>query len=106
MPDTVAVQVDDAGVTITVLGCLDAVVGEELLHRTAAAIDEQPSRLDIDLCSLTGFTHRGADSLAACRDLCADLPDGLHYRTGQGAGRDALLSAYPADDEEWHGNGS
>ena len=55
--------------------------------------------MDIDLCSLTGYTDAGAGSLVACRDLCTELPDGLHYRTGQGPGRDALLAAYAETDE-------
>ena len=29
-----------------------------------------------------------------CRAVCGDLPDGLHYRTGRGPGRAALLAAY------------
>ena len=34
------------------------------------------------------------DSLVQCRAICGDLPDGLHYRTGRGPGRAALLAAY------------
>jgi hypothetical protein len=29
--------------------------------------------------------------------MCAVLPQGLHYRTGAGAGREALLAAYEQD---------
>ena len=69
-----------------------------LLAEAAAAVDADTARLDIDLHSLTGFTDDGAGSLVMCRDLCAGLPDGLHYRTGQGPGAEALLAAYADRD--------
>ena len=92
--DGVAILVEDAGVVLTIHGCLDADAGAALLRAAKAAVAEEAARLDIDLCSLEGFTDEGACALVACRSLCADLPDGLHYRTGQGPGRDALLAAY------------
>jgi anti-anti-sigma regulatory factor len=85
---------EDTGVVLTIQGCLDAAVGAVLVRTTAAALEGPGGRLDIDLRSLTGFTGAGAGSLVACRELCADLPDGLHYRTGQGPGAEALLAAY------------
>ena len=66
---------------------------------TRDRIADGAERLEIDLCSLTGFTDGGACSLVACRHLCEGLADGLHYRTGQGPGRDALLAAYADADQ-------
>jgi hypothetical protein len=89
-----APEVADGNVTLAVEGCLDETAGEKLLKRTAAAVEGQTARLDIDLSACTGYTEEGAGSLVACRDLCADLPDGLHYRTTPGPGQEALLAAY------------
>ena len=89
---------EDTGVVLTIHGCLDAAVGKSLLEHAAAAVDADTARLDIDLHALTGFTDDGAGSLVTCRDLCAGLPDGLHYRTGQGPGAEALLAAYADRD--------
>jgi hypothetical protein len=65
----------------------------------AAAIEAgQPDRLDIDLRGLQGYTEDGARALAACRTLGNRLVEGLHYRTGRGPGREALLVAYADAD--------
>ena len=53
-----------------------------------------PSRIDVDLRALESYTDAGARALVGCRDLGAKLPEGLHYRTGRGPGREALLAAY------------
>ena len=94
----VDVHVDDTGVVLAVQGYLDDATGEELVKSAVAAVEEQTARLDIDLSACTGFTDEGAGSLVACRELCSDLPDGLHYRTVQGPGQDALLAAYQEAD--------
>jgi len=86
-------EVSESGVVLTIRGCLDQLAGEALVQATAGLVG-RTNRIEIDLCSLTGFTPDGACALAACRDLCAGLVDGLHYKTGQGPGRDALLAAY------------
>jgi hypothetical protein len=59
-----------------------------------AALTTDPQRVDIDLRHLQSWTHDGAAALVRCREICGDLPDGLHYRTGRGPGRAALLAAY------------
>jgi hypothetical protein len=87
-------EVSASGVVLTIRGCLDSAAGEALVTATARAVHQQALRLEIDLCSLTGFTDDGACALVACRELCGGLPEGLHYKTGQGHGRDALLAAY------------
>lgn len=97
---SVDVQVDDTGIVLTVQGCLDDAAGEELVKTAAAAIDDQTARLDIDLSALTGYTEEGAGSLVACRELCSELPDGLHYRTTQGPGQEALLAAYSESETD------
>jgi hypothetical protein len=91
---TADVEAQDTGVVLTIRGCLDQAAGEVLVQAAARVVFEQASRLEIDLCSLTGFTTDGACALVACKEVCAGLPEGLHYRTGQGPGRDALLAAY------------
>ena len=73
---------------------LDATVGQVLVDAATAAVADAPERLDIDLRQLRTWTPDGAISLVRCREICGDLADGLHYRTGRGPGRDALLSAY------------
>lgn len=85
---------DDAAVVLTIEGPLDQLSGEALVQAVATAVAGGAGRLEIDLCSLTGYTEDGACSLVTCRHLCEGLADGLHYRTGQGPGRDALLAAY------------
>ena len=85
---------DERAVVLTVQGALDRDAGEALLEATRTAAGEGTPRIDIDLCSVTAFTDEGAQSLVRCRELCGALLDGLHYRTGQGPGRDALLSAF------------
>lgn len=90
----VDVHAAERGVILTIQGCLDQPTGEALVEATATVVANQVIRVEIDLCCLTGFTDEGACALVACRELCAELPEGLHYRTGQGPGRDALLAAY------------
>jgi hypothetical protein len=86
--------VGELAVVLTIEGTLDHVAGAALLEATRTAADDGVPRIDIDLRSVTSFTDEGARSLLRCRDLCGALLDGLHYRTGQGPGREALLTAY------------
>jgi len=85
---------NELAVVLTIEGTLDGDAGAALLDATRAAADDGAPRIDIDLRSITDFTDEGARSLLRCRELCGALLDGLHYRTGQGPGRDALLTAY------------
>lgn len=86
-------------VTIALEGHLDAVTGDALLDAVRRELEGDPSRIDIDLSVLVSFASDGAIALAHCRDLCARLPDGLHYRTEGGAGQLALLSAFEREPE-------
>jgi hypothetical protein len=90
----VTVHTDGDAVVLELSHALDLAAGRALLDAVSAAIAANRARVDIDLCSITGWTDDGAKALVQCRELCCDLPDGLHYRTGRGPGRDALLAAY------------
>jgi hypothetical protein len=90
----VTIRTDGAAVVLELSSALDPLVGRVLVDAVESAVATSPQRVDIDLRSITAWTEEGARSLVRCRELCRDLPDGLHYRTGRGPGRDALLAAY------------
>jgi hypothetical protein len=93
-PTSIRVATEGTTVVIAVERCLDMPTGEALLSAASAAVAAGPTRLDIDLRALENFTPEGADALVSCRALSTQLAEGLHYRTGRGPGRDALLAAY------------
>ena len=93
-PAPVTVRSEGTAVVLELAHCLDHLVGQVLLDAVTSAITTGPERVDIDLRALATWTLEGAGALVTCRELCRDLPDGLHYRTGRGPGRDALLAAY------------
>jgi len=85
----------DGVIVLELLGTLDGDTGEALEQAAmAVASSDGTTRLDIDLRRLEHYTPDGADALVACRSHCAALAGGLHYRTGRGPGREALLAAY------------
>jgi hypothetical protein len=88
------VRTEGAAVVLELSDTLDDAAGRALVEAAAAAVATGPQRLDIDLRSLRTWTPDGAAALVRCREICGDLADGLHYRTGRGPGREALLSAY------------
>jgi len=88
------VRSDRGALVLELADLLDASVGEALVAAADAALETSPSRVDIDLQRLQSWTHEGALALVRCREICRDLPEGLHYRTGRGPGRAALLAAY------------
>jgi hypothetical protein len=94
---SITVTSEASTVVIAVERTLDAREGEALLAAAHAALATGPARLDIDLRALEGYTDEGARALVACRGLGARLAEGLHYRTGRGPGREALLAAYQAE---------
>lgn len=96
---SITVTTEGSTVVIAVDGILDQREGEALLAAATAAVAAGPSRLDIDLRALVDFTPEGAGALVACRVLGARLGEGLHYRTGRGPGREALLAAYQSGDD-------
>lgn len=91
---SVTVHADDATVLLSLTGTLDRATGDALVDAASAALATAPERVDIDLRALDGWTDAGVGALVRCREVCADLAGGLHYRTGRGPGRDALLAAY------------
>ena len=97
---SIRVATDGTTVVIAVVRCLDIPTGEALISAANAAVATGPTRLDIDLRALENFTQEGADALASCRVLGSRLAEGLHYRTGRGPGRDALLAAYTTGEIE------
>jgi hypothetical protein len=90
----VTVRTEGDAVILELSDSLDATVGRALVDAATAAVADAPDRLDIDLRKLRSWTPEGAIALVRCREICSDLADGLHYRTGRGPGREALLSAY------------
>jgi hypothetical protein len=90
----VTVRTAGAAVVLELADLLDAQIGAALVAAAEAALATDPGRVDIDLRSLQSWTQEGVVALVRCREICGDLPDGLHYRTGRGPGRAALLAAY------------
>jgi hypothetical protein len=90
----VTIRTVGAAVVVELSDLLDAATGAALVAAVEAALTTEPDRVDIDLRALQSWTQDGAAALLRCREICGDLPDGLHYRTGRGPGRAALLAAY------------
>lgn len=88
------VRTDGVAVILELSDLLDAGTGDALVAAAEAALATEPHRVDIDLRALQSWTQDGVAALVRCRAICGDLPDGLHYRTGRGPGRAALLAAY------------
>jgi len=101
-PSSIRVTTEGSTVVIVVDGALDVHAGDTLVKVATAAVDNGPDRLDIDLRSLQSYTEEGARALVACRALGTRLTEGLHYRTGRGPGREALLLAYQDIDVPKH----
>ena len=77
--------------------------GVELLATLQPVLDGA-TRIDIDLLGVTGSTPEGARSLVGPAASSGRLADGLHFRTGPGAGQEALLEAF-ADEEHGEDDG-
>jgi hypothetical protein len=99
---SIVVQVErrDGVVTLAVRGRLDANAGVELLATLQDEIDTGPARVDLDLQAVDDWTPEGARALRRARRLARVLDDGLHFRCAAGAGHDALLEAFAAEDDE------
>jgi hypothetical protein len=96
---SVRATAEHGNVTIALEGHLDADTGDVLVDTVRSELLQTPARIDIDLSVLASFAADGAVALSRCRDICAQLPDGLHYRTEGGAGQLALLSAFEREPE-------
>jgi hypothetical protein len=97
------ISTDGSTVVLAIVRCLDEAAGSALLDAAAAALDARPSRIEVDLRALDSFTDAGARALVGCRAVGAKLSEGLHYRTGRGPGRDALMAAYTDLEATTHG---
>jgi hypothetical protein len=97
------ISTDGSTVVLAIVRCLDEAAGSALLDAATAALDTGPSRIEVDLRALDSFTNAGARALVGCRAVGAKLAEGLHYRTGRGPGRDALMAAYTDLEAEPHG---
>ena len=95
---TVRSTVEGSTATITLSGHLAARGALVLLDAVRDAIDNNVDRIDLDLGLVTSFDDKGLAGLASCRDLCAGLSDGLHYRTHGDASQAALLAAFDVPD--------
>lgn len=96
--DRVAVVVEPDSVILTVHDVLDADAARHLVEAAREA-GVGGATVEIDLRELAGHTPEGAEGLIRCRHLAEEWPGGLVYRSGRGAGREALLAAYRADHE-------
>jgi hypothetical protein len=90
----VTVRSEGVGLVLEVAELLDAGTGGALVAAARAARSTNPECVHIDLRALESWTPGGATALLRCHEILGDLPDGLHFRTGRGAGRAALLAAY------------
>src|SRR3546814_13972558 len=90
----VTVRIDGAAVVFELSDVLDSATGSTLVAAAESAVIAEPDRVDIDLQQLSDWTDGGVTSLVRCREICRDLPGGLHYPPGQGPGRDAPLPAH------------
>jgi hypothetical protein len=98
-PSPIDVTTEGTTVVLAVVRCLDEAAGGALLDAASAAVVAGPTRrIEVDLRALDSYTDAGARALVGCRDLGTKLPEGLHYRTGRGPGREALLAAYTDQD--------
>jgi ABC-type transporter Mla MlaB component len=89
-----AIETHGSTIVLSLGGELDEQAGAALVEAAEAALEREPERIDIDLRDLARWTNEGVRALVRCREVCSPLLGGLHYRTGRGPGRDALLAAY------------
>lgn len=87
---SVRVQPDGDAITISLHGALDGLAGDALLDSLRTELDRAPQRMTVDLLGVDSWTADGAAALRACEVLAT----GLQFRTGAGAGHEALLAAY------------
>ncbi len=95
---SVAVSFEEQVVVLTIQGGLDHDTGRMIIAAAAAVSDEEVHRLDIDLRGVTHFTEEGIMALAQCRVTSRPLKEGLHFRTSQGPGREALIAAFASTE--------
>ena len=95
---TVRSTVEGSTATIILSGHLAGGGSLVLLDAVRDAVDNHAARIDLDLCRVTSFDDKGLAGLAACREICEGIPDGLHYRTDGDASQAALLAAFDVEE--------
>ena len=90
----VTVRTEGAAVVLELSDNLDATVGPPWSTPPTAAVAAAPERLDIDLRKAPHLDPRRGHRPGPLPGDLHRPADGLHYRTGRGPGRDALLAAY------------
>jgi hypothetical protein len=94
----VRVRAEAEAVTISVHGPLDALAGDALLDSLRHELDRAPQKVAVDLLQVATWTPEGARALRRCEAMAGGLPSPLTFRTGAGAGHEALLAAYATDE--------
>ena len=94
MRGVVSAGIVSGHVTATVEGPLDKDAGEALVGALARYVEAGANRVDVDLAGVTSYSREGAGALARCREVCAALGEGLHFRTEGGPGQQAVLTAF------------
>jgi ABC-type transporter Mla MlaB component len=84
-------------VTVSVEGDLDGETAAVLLETIEQELAATPNRIDVELCQVASFDDDGTKALRHCRELCATVPAGLHFRTESGPGQSALLEAFASE---------
>jgi hypothetical protein len=94
---TVRCHTEAGHVTISVGGSLDRETADALVDAVTDELTANPNRVDVDLRQVESFVVPGAQALGRCRDLCATVPAGLHFRIEGGPGQSALLEAFASE---------
>ena len=94
---TIRYQDDDGHVTLSIAGVLDGATGAALLEALEHELRSSPNRIDVELCRVDAFDADGVRALGRCRELCANVPAGLHFRMEGGPGQQALLEAFESE---------
>jgi STAS domain len=94
---TIRGQDDDGHVTLSIAGVLDGATGAALLEALEHELLASPNRIDVELCGVDSFDADGVRALGRCRELCANVSAGLHFRMAGGPGQQALLEAFESE---------
>lgn len=83
----------DERVRVLVTGDLDATAGQALTDACEHALLSAPSRLDVDLRDVGGYTSEGVAALSHCVQLGRHLVEGVNIQVCTEGGRRALLES-------------
>jgi len=94
---TIRRQEEDGHVTLSIAGVLDGATGVALLEAIEHELLTNPNRIDVELCRVDSSDAEGVRALGRCRELCTNVPAGLHFRMEGGPGQQALLEAFESE---------